>query len=673
MDKQVFGTNLSISVSISQKDLECPVCLEEFDISKKGPVTLPCGHDICMTCLNSSKAHKNHKCPSCMKEFPKNINLDINWSKKELIRRIQEVLKCEVHNHSIEYVCITEKKLLCGDCLFYDNHADHKKEKLKSISAKLERLKEFKDKIQESVKAHSDLVYKAIDNEKKRLIEIVKLEFARYKARIADKEKQLLDEITQFFGELKRESKTKVEDINQGTEIMKKIKEYETKKVTDFDLILLDMSAFQQEIKEYIAALAAHQLHLIVKDKNVVTFDEDAYTKALDLIHFNKENISLEVGVKTDEKKLEESKIEIQVGDNDYEVKEYTTEQAVQLITELVRTATALLAQKDYSLALKTLNKAFNVGSKLPDKKYLITVHEALGDTHFAMGRADKAGEHYNTYQQLVEQFLGVGHYENVRALEKYGDFLYNDEEYEKSAKCFDQAIQILKAKMEEESPSCQRCYVGRGRAEIALNSIQAARNSLNPPMKYFQKYAEVYASDYANCLLYHSELIALEGNLIKAEDQMTEAYNLKLKLHNQDDSALGDALICLAKLSLKKKDYEKAKEHAEKAVKIFEKVYGEFHFKVADAMKQLAEANYELGDYYVCIDNFHQVLQILQISFGTANRKVVKLYIRLGQVEMVYNFLQKSKENFKMAYEIAQKTFGESDPLTLLAKSKAL
>ncbi|THG96776.1 hypothetical protein EW026_g5114 [Hermanssonia centrifuga] len=51
------------------EDAECPLCLEEMDISDLNFKPCPCGYQICRFCWHHIKENLNGRCPACRREY----------------------------------------------------------------------------------------------------------------------------------------------------------------------------------------------------------------------------------------------------------------------------------------------------------------------------------------------------------------------------------------------------------------------------------------------------------------------------------------------------------------------------------------------------------------------------------------------------------------------------
>lgn len=50
-------------------DMECPLCLEEIDISDANFKPCPCGYQICRFCWHHIKQNLNGRCPACRRKY----------------------------------------------------------------------------------------------------------------------------------------------------------------------------------------------------------------------------------------------------------------------------------------------------------------------------------------------------------------------------------------------------------------------------------------------------------------------------------------------------------------------------------------------------------------------------------------------------------------------------
>ncbi|XP_065118149.1 tripartite motif-containing protein 16-like [Paramisgurnus dabryanus] len=77
------------SISVIQDQFMCSVCLDLL----KDPVTIPCGHSYCMSCItncwNQDDQKRNYSCPQCRQTF--NTRPDLN--KNTMLAEVVEMLK----------------------------------------------------------------------------------------------------------------------------------------------------------------------------------------------------------------------------------------------------------------------------------------------------------------------------------------------------------------------------------------------------------------------------------------------------------------------------------------------------------------------------------------------------------------------------------------------------
>ncbi|XP_072290516.1 tripartite motif-containing protein 16-like [Eucyclogobius newberryi] len=108
--------------ALDMEALTCPICLDLL----KEPVTVPCGHNFCMNCIqNYWDQQVNFKCPECMKKYSTRPVLCKNIMMSALVEQLKKtaspVDRCAGPQDVACDVCPTVKKLKaiksCLQCL----------------------------------------------------------------------------------------------------------------------------------------------------------------------------------------------------------------------------------------------------------------------------------------------------------------------------------------------------------------------------------------------------------------------------------------------------------------------------------------------------------------------------------------------------------------------------
>uniref|UniRef100_A0A8C1UEA2 E3 ubiquitin-protein ligase TRIM39-like n=1 Tax=Cyprinus carpio TaxID=7962 RepID=A0A8C1UEA2_CYPCA len=102
------------------EELQCSICLDVFT----DPVTTPCGHNFCRTCL--IKCWTNTQtcfCPLCQENFNKKPDLKINTTLREVVQHFKEKLNleepevfcdiCDERKHKAVKSCLTCQSSYC--------------------------------------------------------------------------------------------------------------------------------------------------------------------------------------------------------------------------------------------------------------------------------------------------------------------------------------------------------------------------------------------------------------------------------------------------------------------------------------------------------------------------------------------------------------------------------
>ncbi|XP_073674417.1 E3 ubiquitin/ISG15 ligase TRIM25-like [Garra rufa] len=103
------------AVSQYEDQFSCPVCLDRL----KEPVTIPCGHSYCMSCITDCWEQKEqeppYRCPQCRESFSQRPLLKKNTLIAEMMETLQ---KTSLQTAAVECdVCTTEKNRAVKSCL----------------------------------------------------------------------------------------------------------------------------------------------------------------------------------------------------------------------------------------------------------------------------------------------------------------------------------------------------------------------------------------------------------------------------------------------------------------------------------------------------------------------------------------------------------------------------
>uniref|UniRef100_A0A671VTI5 Uncharacterized protein n=1 Tax=Sparus aurata TaxID=8175 RepID=A0A671VTI5_SPAAU len=112
------------SCLLTEDQFLCSICLDVFT----DPVTIPCGHNFCKTCITKHWDKNDCQCPNCKKTFYTRPELQVNTfiSEMALIDPVEnlEGSMCTKHDKLLELFCKTDQMCVCMLCSISD-HKTH--------------------------------------------------------------------------------------------------------------------------------------------------------------------------------------------------------------------------------------------------------------------------------------------------------------------------------------------------------------------------------------------------------------------------------------------------------------------------------------------------------------------------------------------------------------------
>lgn len=110
----------SVSTLLSEDQFLCSICLDVFT----EPVSIPCGHNFCMSCITKHWGGKNQcQCPLCNKKFHKGLKLCVNTGFREVVENFKKHRVISTNDVPVKPgevscdVCLGNKFKACKTCL----------------------------------------------------------------------------------------------------------------------------------------------------------------------------------------------------------------------------------------------------------------------------------------------------------------------------------------------------------------------------------------------------------------------------------------------------------------------------------------------------------------------------------------------------------------------------
>ncbi|KAK3537973.1 hypothetical protein QTP70_024791 [Hemibagrus guttatus] len=230
---------------LTEEQLQCSICLEVFT----DPVTTPCGHNFCKSCITQSwDTSPQCNCPYCKEKFTMRPELKINITLREvadhfkkktvsekpqkhkLIKAVKNLEKytCQKHERPLELFCRDDQMYLCQFCT-EGEHKDHKVIPLEEESGQrksqlVETQSELQQMIQERLKKIQEInhsVELSKRNTEKEKSDSVKV-FTSLIRSIESSQAELLKVMEEKQKAAEKQAEGLIKDLEQEIEELKK-------------------------------------------------------------------------------------------------------------------------------------------------------------------------------------------------------------------------------------------------------------------------------------------------------------------------------------------------------------------------------------------------------------------------------------------------------------------
>ncbi|KAF4092064.1 hypothetical protein AMELA_G00016630, partial [Ameiurus melas] len=188
----------SISVDqLSVDQFRCPVCLDLL----KDPVTIPCGHNYCMVCINGFWHQKDQKgvysCPLCRDTVTPRPVLRKNNMLAEVVEKLK---KAEVQAASPAHCSTRLRRELKEEQMKSQQRIQEKQKKVQELK---QTVNTIKPSTQTAVEDSEMIFTEMISSMEKRCSEVTELIRTQEKAELSRAER-LLEQLEQEIADLQR-------------------------------------------------------------------------------------------------------------------------------------------------------------------------------------------------------------------------------------------------------------------------------------------------------------------------------------------------------------------------------------------------------------------------------------------------------------------------------------
>ncbi|XP_053538856.1 E3 ubiquitin-protein ligase TRIM39 isoform X2 [Ictalurus punctatus] len=248
-------TDCESSSFLTKEQLQCPICLEVFT----DPVTTPCGHNFCNSCLKQSwDTSQYYYCPYCKEKFTKRPEIKINIT----LREVADCFKKKTVSDKSQILCdfctdVKQEALKsCLDCCVtlcsshlesHNNVPKYKKHKVINAVGNLEKYicQEHERPLELFCRDDQKCVCRfcAVTDHKNHKVNPIEEESGQRKSQLGKTQTELQQMI--------QERLKKIQEINHSVELSKRNTEKETSdSIEVFTALIRSIERSQAELLE---------------------------------------------------------------------------------------------------------------------------------------------------------------------------------------------------------------------------------------------------------------------------------------------------------------------------------------------------------------------------------------------------------------------------------------
>uniref|UniRef100_A0A8C2B7Q1 E3 ubiquitin-protein ligase TRIM39-like n=1 Tax=Cyprinus carpio TaxID=7962 RepID=A0A8C2B7Q1_CYPCA len=283
-------------LEVQVSELQCSVCLDVFT----NPVTTPCGHNFCKSCLNQCwDKSEDCSCPFCKETFSRRPDLKINTALRQVVQHFKEksgVTKvprlkkhklinavenledyiCEQHERPLQLFCRDDQTFVCPICTVtgHKNHDTIQTDVQQMIQDRIKKIQDVKHSADLRKVTDSNELFTALMHSIEKC-QAELLEKMEEKQEVAEEqEEELIEELKKEITELKRRD-TELEQLSNTEDHLQLIQSYpsmcrpfDTKQRTDISVntpvslstIRAALTELQQTLEEKLKLIFYHHL-----------------------------------------------------------------------------------------------------------------------------------------------------------------------------------------------------------------------------------------------------------------------------------------------------------------------------------------------------------------------------------------------------------------------------
>ncbi len=264
-------------------------------------------------------------------------------------------------------------------------------------------------------------------------------------------------------------------------------------------------------------------------------------------------------------------------------------------------------------------------------------------------------------FDQYIRLQFDPFHPEYVKLLNAYAKALDGLEQYDKALELFSEAANIQMRKFGKYSSESGEQLLNLAKVQVKLGDYPGAEKSIKTAKTAFERSKKTKTETYILILQAYGELLQLNGDYVRAEENLDKAFDLAKRTMKKDELVRVSTRESLAELYINMGRYDDARNILVKTIAIREEKEGKEHVDLIRPYSLLGKLDLVTGNMVGAERNISKSAYLAKSILGDTSLVYIKQLILLGDVYANMGNDEKAIEKYLMAQYKTESKFGKN------------